>query len=126
MIRKNLRWLAAGVLACNLALISPAGLMAGQQGRNVREADRFHTDTPIKHVVVIFQENNSFDHYFGTYPNAANKSGETQFHARKDTPSVNGLTNGLLVHNPNGAYSPFRLDPSQNYTCDQNHDYTPE
>ena len=28
--------------------------------------------TPIKHVVVIFQENVSFDHYFGTYPNAAN------------------------------------------------------
>ena len=28
------------------------------------------TTTPIKHVVVIFQENISFDHYFGTYPNA--------------------------------------------------------
>ena len=28
--------------------------------------------TPIKHVVVIFQENVSFDHYFATYPNAAN------------------------------------------------------
>ena len=26
------------------------------------------TRTPIKHVVVIFQENVSFDHYFGTYP----------------------------------------------------------
>ena len=26
------------------------------------------TSTPIKHVVVIFQENVSFDHYFGTYP----------------------------------------------------------
>ena len=28
--------------------------------------------TPIEHVVVIFQENVSFDHYFGTYPIAAN------------------------------------------------------
>ncbi len=28
------------------------------------------TTTPIKYVVVIFQENNSFDHYFGTYPHA--------------------------------------------------------
>ena len=28
------------------------------------------TATPIKHLVVIFQENVSFDHYFGTYPNA--------------------------------------------------------
>ncbi len=33
----------------------------------------------IKHVVVIFGENISFDHYFGTYPNAANLAGETPF-----------------------------------------------
>jgi len=26
------------------------------------------TATPIKHLVVIFDENISFDHYFGTYP----------------------------------------------------------
>ena len=26
------------------------------------------TATPIKHLVVIFDENVSFDHYFGTYP----------------------------------------------------------
>jgi phospholipase C len=26
------------------------------------------TATPIQHLVVIFQENVSFDHYFGTYP----------------------------------------------------------
>src|ERR1700729_1808827 len=31
----------------------------------------------IKHVVVIFDENISFDHYFGTYPNAANTGGTT-------------------------------------------------
>ncbi len=35
------------------------------------------TATPIKHVVVIFQENVSFDHYFGTYPDAANTDGQT-------------------------------------------------
>src|SRR5271170_1620699 len=34
-----------------------------------------HTATPIKHVVVIFDENESFDHYFGTYPYAANTDG---------------------------------------------------
>jgi phospholipase C len=33
------------------------------------------TTTPIKHVVVIFDENVSFDHYFGTYPNATNTDG---------------------------------------------------
>jgi len=83
------------------------------------------TTTPIKHVVVIFQENVSFDHYFGTYPHAPNPTGEPVFHARPGTPGVNGLTDGLLHHNPNQA-NPFRLDRSQNYTCDQNHDYLPE
>ena len=40
------------------------------------EADGFPTTTPIKHLVIIFQENETFDHYFGTYPNAANPPGE--------------------------------------------------
>src|SRR5690349_14595810 len=56
------------------------------------EADNFPTTTPIKHLVIIFQENQSFDHYFGTYPNALNPSGEPQFIAAPGTPSVNGLT----------------------------------
>jgi phospholipase C len=94
--------------------------------------------TPITHLVVIFQENISFDHYFGTYPNATNPSGESQFTAKPGTPSVNGLTGGLLTNNPNLsegnnnsqtnsiASNPFRLDPSQAATADQDHDYGPE
>ena len=39
------------------------------------------TTTPIKHLVVIFQENVSFDHYFATYPNAANPQSEPAFTA---------------------------------------------
>ena len=39
------------------------------------------TLTPIKHVVVLYQENISFDHYFGTYPHATNPAGETPFTA---------------------------------------------
>ncbi len=31
---------------------------------------RYPTRTPIKHVIVIMQENRSFDSYFGTYPGA--------------------------------------------------------
>jgi phospholipase C len=86
------------------------------------------TATPIKHLVVIFQENVSFDHYFGTYPNAANPAGEPAFHAAPDTPSVNGLGTALLNNNPNAA-NPQRLDPnvpSQVVTCDQNHAYKAE
>jgi phospholipase C len=93
------------------------------------------TSTPIKHLVVIFQENVSFDHYFATYPNAKNPAGEPRFNAAPDTPAVNGLSGGLLTHNPNalntavngaGATNPFRLDRSQASTADQDHDYTPE
>ncbi len=50
------------------------------------------TTTPIKHLVVIFDENISFDHYFGTYPNAANPPGEPTFTASPNTPTVNNLT----------------------------------
>ncbi|MBV9258447.1 MAG: alkaline phosphatase family protein [Ktedonobacteraceae bacterium] len=83
------------------------------------------TSTPIKHLVVIFQENVSFDHYFGTYPYATNPAGEPAFHAAKDTPSVNGLGPALLQNNPNAA-NPKRLDRSQALTCDQDHSYTDE
>jgi phospholipase C len=89
--------------------------------------------TPIQHIVVIFQENVSFDHYFGTYPVAFNPPGEPSFTAAAGTPSVNGFTDGLRNNNPNlntangsGATNPFRLDRSQAATADQDHDYTPE
>src|ERR1700726_5236128 len=126
MIRKNLRWMAAMVLATNLAFATPSGVMADQgKKKNPNAADNIATTTPIKHLVVIFQENVSFDHYFGTYPVAENPAGETRFVAKGNTPSVNGLSQGLIERNQN-SIQPVRLDPSQNYTCDQNHDYTPE
>jgi phospholipase C len=59
------------------------------------------TATPIKHLVVIFDENISFDHYFGTYPVALNPPHETPFKALPGTPRVNGLTAMLLERNPN-------------------------
>jgi len=91
---------------------------------------------PITHLVVIYGENVSFDHYFGTYPNAANPPGEPRFHARANTPTgINTEQNaGLLTNNPNylnplngaGAANPFRLDVTQAATADQDHNYTPE
>src|ERR1700754_2162970 len=83
------------------------------------------TTTPIKHVVVIFPENESFDHYFGTYPNATNPPGEPRFVAKENTPSVNGLDPTLLTNNPNTA-PPQRLHRSQAVTCSQNHGYGAE
>jgi phospholipase C len=115
-------------------------------------AATYTTATPIKHVVVIFGENISFDHYFGTYPTAQNLAGETAF---KGTAPANGVNNlstpldpthafaplagvDLLGNNPNGptgsgiagnaanAANPFRLAPSLAATADQGHNYTPE
>ena len=88
----------------------------------------------IQHIVVIFNENISFDHYFGTYPNAANPAGEPAFHALPNTPKVDGYTSTLLTNNPNflnkengaGAANPFRLDRSQAATADQDHGYHAE
>ena len=74
------------------------------------------TETPIQYVVVLFQENVSFDHYFGTYPAAANPKGQPPFRAAENTPTVNGLNGALLSRNPNSA-QPFRLDRSQPVTC---------
>jgi phospholipase C len=84
------------------------------------------TSTPIKHLVVIFQENVSFDHYFATYPNAANNnaSGEPLFLPKPDTASANGLSAaGLLNNNPN-LVNPFRIPRSNASTCDNDHSYT--
>jgi phospholipase C len=74
--------------------------------------DQPPTTTPIKHVVVVFQENVPFDHYFGTYPHALNLPGEPHFTARPGTPSVNGLTDTLLNFNPNSANHGTTYGPS--------------
>jgi phospholipase C len=88
----------------------------------------------IRHVVILFQENVSFDHYFGTYPHALNPQGEPAFTPLAGTPRVEGYTPELLARNPNfvnpqngpGRSNPFRLDRSQAATADQDHSYGAE
>jgi phospholipase C len=88
--------------------------------------------TPITNVIILFQENVSFDHYFGTYPNAQNNSGEQAFSAYPGTPAVNGLTPALLKNNPNknatgtAQANPARLSAAQAFTCSQGHGYGQE
>lgn len=94
-------------------------------GRIFADETEHQTTTPIKHVIVIFQENVSFDHYFATYPVATNPAGEPRFVARDRTPTVNGLSGALLTKNPN-LVNPFRWDRAHAATCDQDHDYTAE
>ncbi len=107
------------------ALAAGTMLASGWASQSSAANNDAKTTTPIKHVIVIFGENISFDHYFATYPNAVNPEGEPRFTAADDTPSVNGLTDGLLTNNPN-LKAPFRLDRNEAFTCDMDHAYTDE
>src|SRR5260370_27394182 len=129
----NLRRVMASLLTMTIALGPSVTPAFASSAKPVTKQAASATATPIQHLVVIFQENVSFDHYFGTYPNALNPKGEPKFKAASNTPTVNGLTNALLNNNPNlnpatvaAASNPFRLDRSQAVTPDQNHDYTAE
>ena len=138
--------LMLGCLAAAFAVVT-AGALAEDRD-NDRDDHRGRTATPVKHFAVIFQENISYDHYFGTYPNAMNLPGETPFHAKPHTPRNNNLVTpldvnnqfvplsgvDLLNNNPNknnpangaGAVNPFRLSPAQALTADQGHNESPE
>ncbi|MDP9008225.1 MAG: alkaline phosphatase family protein [Pseudomonadota bacterium] len=136
--------LAGFVAACLAASIVSTATQASEHDRD----DGFSKRPKIKHVVIIFQENASFDHYFATYPDAKNTDG-TRFVARSSTPTVNGLTDGnskfpervnVALHdfnpntpvgtptglNPNGGANPFRMTHDQIVTCSNNHDYKGE
>jgi len=75
------------------------------------ESDR-GTHSPIKHTIILYQENISFDHYFGTYGHGSNgiPAGSTLTH----TSSAGTF----------GPYSPTQLSgATQSRTCDVDHNY---
>jgi phospholipase C len=137
-----------GALTADGGTCDPATSTVEVKCGHVDAAAALTTATKIKHLVVIFGENISFDHYFATYPTAKNLAGESTFNATAGTPAVNNLTTpldptkgfapiadaGLLTANPNlanvgnaaGAANPFRLSPSQAATEDETHNYKPE
>jgi phospholipase C len=128
--------LAVGATAAGAAPASAAAMVSAAPGTSTTGSVTFRpggTATPVKHLVVIFDENVSFDHYFGTYPYAANTDGST-FTAKRGTPKINGLYTSitpsgpagpLLTANPN-LNNPTRLTHAQALSCDQDHAYTPE
>ena len=121
-----MKFLFKGTVALVLGVVLLSTISASAATVNRQSNSRTSTTaTPINHLVVIFDENISFDHYFGTYPFAKNLPGEPQFNASRNTPSVNGLNMALLKANPNLA-NPTRLDRSQALTCDQDHNYKDE
>jgi len=83
------RALTAAFLAVGLGL-------AAAQGASAAEPEGIHK---IQHVVVIMQENRSFDQYFGTYPGA------------------NGIPAGVCEPDPvnGGCVAPFHDPDDENY-----------
>ena len=59
---------AAGalIMACAAWAVPPTRIASADTG----PAGQLQTTTPIKHFMVLMQENHSFDNYFGTYPGA--------------------------------------------------------
>ena len=90
------------VSAMSLAMASFAGA----------ESDN-GTHSPIKHTIILYQENISFDHYFGTYGHGSNgiPAGSTLTH-----------TDGVQTWGP---YAPTQLSgATQSRTCDVDHNYS--
>ncbi|BCJ85565.1 phospholipase C [Effusibacillus dendaii] len=77
------------------------------------------TSSPIKHTVVIFQENRSFDNYFGTYPTAPG------FHALPGTPKdVKNIPAGAFNPDENGnPVYPYLFPLDQLQTKDVDHGF---
>src|SRR6202161_2217180 len=137
----------ASELAPVLSLIEDVASTSGKTPTVT--ANTLPTKTPIKHLVVVFNENRSFDHYSGTYRNPKNPEGQPIFEPPKNTPrNINNLLSSpaLLDNNPNAnpnvvpsngatvtqpsngvnAANPFRIDRTQADTAGQNHSYGPE
>src|SRR5690349_18064747 len=103
----------------------PTGLLAltlfvlffSTRSTTIRAESVGRTATPIQHLVVIFQENVSFDHYFATYPFAANTSGQmfdAKGHAKNNNLASTDGAGGvgtLLTNNPNQDASGNRVNP---------------
>ncbi len=126
MLKGILRMSVRQAIAAALTAVLAIGPLPAAQAAQPKDA--------IRHIVIIFQENVSFDHYFATYPHALNPPGEPRFTALPNTPKINGLSGDLLTHNPNslnpdngaGAANPFRLRRDQAATASQRHDYRAE
>ncbi len=92
------RWRSARMMAAAMLLellTAPVALGSAAEG--------IHT---IKHVIIIMQENRSFDSYFGTYPGA------------------NGIPAGVCVPDPlhGGCVAPFHDSSDKNYGGPHGHE----
>jgi len=125
LVRAHRRALFAGTAAVATAAVRHRAARRPTSANTSPQHQGGGTTTPIKHLVVIFDENISFDHYFATYPKAANTDGTT-FHASKHTPKANTLATPGCSRRTRTCTSRRGSSHEQAMTCDQNHSYGPE
>ena len=103
---RNRPVIAVLAAVASLGGVYATGLQVGAESDN-------GTHSPIKHTIILYQENISFDHYFGTYGHGANgiPAGSTQTYS-----------NGTSTWGP---FAPTQLSGvTQSRTCDVDHSYT--
>jgi phospholipase C len=100
------RWSLGMAVSIVAAMLFGTAWSAGAESDN-------GTHSPIKHTIILYQENISFDHYFGTYGHGSNgiPAGSTLTH-----------TDGIQTWGP---YAPTQLSgTTQSRTCDVDHNYS--
>src|SRR6266568_7365412 len=97
----------------HLLLAIALGSAVGLTSPALAQGDDGEGDTPIQHTIIVYQENISFDHYFGTFGHGSNgiPAGVQLYHTTPDGTQL-------------GPFTSFRLDgTAQATTCDVDHDY---
>ena len=79
-------------------------------------AARSNTATPINHVIVIMQENHSFDNYFGTYPTA---NGSISDSTASQLQPVNGIPEHVCLPIGRSCISPTLADKANSTNPDE-------
>jgi len=79
LLRKNVlsrrRFLPAAAAAAGTALWPSLLLGGAASARSLPDQASWHSNNKIKHVVILCQENRSFDHYFGAFATTLGKPG---------------------------------------------------
>src|SRR6201993_3022711 len=117
--RRELLKLGTAAAAAELASLSLHG--CGVSNRVPSVASGCSKLSDIEHVVILTQENRSFDHYFGSYRGVRGFSDQSAAFQQPDPANT--------TSSPVGTLLPFHLDTSQgNASCthDISHDWVPQ
>lgn len=121
--RREILKISAATAAAEIvaALLPGCGSGRGGDGGGNTPTPACAKLTDIEHVVILIQENRSFDHYFGSYRGVRGFSDKSPAFAQPDPANTGNPPTGIL--------QPFHLDTSTtNAACthDITHDWVPQ